>query len=71
MYAIRSYYAIELAAARIKTMSIDEISNGLDDRFKLLAATNRTTQMRHQTLRAAVDWSYDLLTEDERSYNFV
>ncbi len=58
--------AIELAAARIKTMSIGEISDGLDDQFKLLTAQNRTAQTRHQTLRAAVDWSYDLLTVNEK-----
>jgi len=58
--------AIELAAARIKTMSIQEISDGLADRFQLLSAQNRTSQTRHQTLRATVDWSYELLTEDER-----
>ena len=58
--------AIELAAARIKTMSIGEISDGLDDRFQLLTAQNRTVQTRHQTLRAAVDWSYELLTVNEK-----
>jgi non-specific serine/threonine protein kinase len=58
--------AIELAAARIKTMSITEISERLDDRFQLLTVGNRTVQSRHQTLRATVDWSYDLLSVDER-----
>jgi predicted ATPase/DNA-binding SARP family transcriptional activator len=58
--------AIELAAARTKTMSIMEISERLDDRFQLLTVGNRTVQTRHQTLRATVDWSYDLLTEEER-----
>ena len=58
--------AIELAAARVKTMSVDLIAARLDDRFQLLNSENRTTQTRHQTLRAAIDWSYDLLLEDER-----
>jgi predicted ATPase len=58
--------AIELAAARVKTMSIREISDGLVDRFQLLTAQNRTSQTRHRTLRAAVDWSYDLLSDNER-----
>jgi non-specific serine/threonine protein kinase len=58
--------AIELAAARVKTMSITEIWERLDDRFQLLTAGNRTIQARHQTLRATVDWSYDLLTDEER-----
>jgi predicted ATPase/DNA-binding SARP family transcriptional activator len=58
--------AIELAAARIKTMSIEQIAKRLDDRFQLLTAANRTAQARHQTLRAAIDWSYELLSEAER-----
>jgi predicted ATPase/DNA-binding SARP family transcriptional activator len=59
--------AIELAAARIKVLSVDEIAARLDDRFSLLTAGSRTAIPRHQTLRAAIDWSYDLLTEPERS----
>ena len=58
--------AIELAAARIKTISLEQIVERLDDRFKLLTATTRTVQSRHQTLRAAIDWSFDLLSEAER-----
>lgn len=58
--------AIELAAARVKTMAVDEIAAHLDDRLQLLTAENRTSQKRHQTLRAAIDWSYDLLTDSER-----
>lgn len=58
--------AIELAAARIKLMSVDEIAVRLDDRFSLLTAGSRTAIPRHQTLRATIDWSYDLLTEPER-----
>ena len=58
--------AIELAAARIKILSVDEIAMRLDDRFSLLTAGSRTAVPRHQTLRATIDWSYDLLTEPER-----
>ncbi len=58
--------AIELAAARIRTMSVEQISAGLDNTFQLLAGTNRTANPRHQTLRAAIDWSYELLSEAER-----
>jgi predicted ATPase/DNA-binding SARP family transcriptional activator len=58
--------AIELAAARIKVLSVDEIASRLDDRFSLLTAGSRTAIPRHQTLRATIDWSYDLLTEPER-----
>jgi non-specific serine/threonine protein kinase len=59
--------AIELAAARIKVLSVDEISTRLDDRFSLLTTGSRTAIARHQTLRATLDWSHDLLTEPERS----
>ncbi|HKY56193.1 MAG TPA: BTAD domain-containing putative transcriptional regulator, partial [Anaerolineales bacterium] len=58
--------AIELAAARVKMMSVDEIAKRLDDRFALLTAGNRTALPRHQTLRATIDWSFDLLFELER-----
>jgi len=58
--------AIELAAARIKTISLEQIIERLDDRFKLLTATTRNAQSRHRTLRAAIGWSYELLSEDER-----
>ncbi|HEY3476398.1 MAG TPA: tetratricopeptide repeat protein, partial [Anaerolineales bacterium] len=58
--------AIELAAARIKVLSVAEIASRLDDRFSLLTAGSRTAIPRHQTLRATIDWSYDLLTEPER-----
>jgi non-specific serine/threonine protein kinase len=58
--------AIELAAARIKVLSVDEIAARLDDRFSLLTAGSRTAIPRHQTLRATLDWSHDLLTEPER-----
>jgi non-specific serine/threonine protein kinase len=58
--------AIELAAARIKMLSADEIASRLDDRFSLLTSGSRTAIPRHQTLRATIDWSYDLLTEPEQ-----
>ena len=58
--------AIELAAARVKMMSVEQIAARLDDRFQLLTTSERATQARHQTLRATVDWSYDLLSGDER-----
>jgi predicted ATPase/DNA-binding SARP family transcriptional activator len=59
--------AIELAAARLRTMSIDQLANGLDDRFRLLTGGSRTAWPRHKTLRAVVDWSWDLLTDAERA----
>lgn len=58
--------ALELAAARIKVLSVEEIAARLDDRFSLLTAGSRTAVPRHQTLRATLDWSHDLLTEAER-----
>lgn len=60
--------AIELAAARVKMMSVDEIAKYLDDRFNLLTAGSRTALPRHQTLRAAINWSYDLLPQPERIF---
>src|SRR5438094_6811639 len=58
--------AIELAAARVKVMTVEQIAERLDDRFRLLTGGSRTALPRQQTLRAAVDWSYDLLSEPER-----
>ncbi|MFE5326289.1 BTAD domain-containing putative transcriptional regulator [Embleya sp. NPDC056575] len=58
--------AIELAAARLRTMSIYQLANRLDDRFRLLTSGSRTALPRHRTLRAAVDWSWELLTHVER-----
>ena len=58
--------AIELAAARLRTISIDQLANGLDDRFRLLTSGSRTAMPRHKTLRAVVDWSWELLTDAER-----
>ena len=59
--------AIELAAARLRTMSIDQLASRLDDRFRLLTGGSRTALPRHQTLRAVVDWSWTLLTDAERT----
>lgn len=58
--------AIELAAARVRMMAPDEIAARLGDRFRLLTGGSRTAPPRQQTLRAAIDWSYDLLTPPER-----
>jgi predicted ATPase/transcriptional regulator with XRE-family HTH domain len=58
--------AIELAAARVKTLSLEQIAARLDDRFALLTSGSRIAPSRQQTLRAALDWSYELLTETER-----
>ena len=58
--------AIELAAARTQSLSVAEIARHLDDRFKLLTRGARTASGRHQTLRAAIDWSFDLLSEAEQ-----
>ncbi len=57
--------ALELAAARVKMLSADQISSHLDDRFRLLTGGARTALPRQQTLRAMIDWSYDLLSENE------
>ncbi|MEO8210630.1 MAG: tetratricopeptide repeat protein [bacterium] len=58
--------AIELAAARVKVLSLEKISERLNDRFKLLTGGERTALPRQQTLRALIDWSYDLLSEQEK-----
>ena len=59
--------AIELGAARLKTLSLADLAARLEDRFTLLTGGARTSLPRHQTLRAVVDWSYELLDSDERS----
>ncbi len=59
--------AIELAAASLRTMSVDQLAHRLDDRFRLLTSGSRTALPRHRTLRAVVDWSWELLTESERT----
>lgn len=59
--------AIELAARRVRSMSVEEIADGLDDRFALLIGDSRTpVERRHQTLRTAVGWSHQLLAPEER-----
>lgn len=58
--------AIELAAARARTLTLAEIDAGLDDRFALLSNGPRLSSERHRTLRALIDWSWDTLTEGER-----
>jgi predicted ATPase/DNA-binding SARP family transcriptional activator len=59
--------AIELAAARMRTMSPGQVAARLDDRFRLLTGGSRTALPRHQTLRAVVDWSWDLLDDAEQA----
>jgi predicted ATPase/class 3 adenylate cyclase len=62
--------AIELAAARVASLSVNEIAQRLDQRFRLLTGGRRTALERHQTLRGAVDWSYELLEKSEaRAFN--
>ncbi len=58
--------AIELAATRVKTLSVQQIAGRLDDRFQLLTTGTRTAVSRQQTLVATVEWSYNLLSEDEQ-----
>ena len=58
--------AIELAAARLRTMSLDQLASRLDDRFRLLTSGSRTALPRHKTLRAVIDWSWELLADAER-----
>ncbi|MCP2242125.1 BTAD domain-containing putative transcriptional regulator [Lentzea aerocolonigenes] len=57
--------ALELAAARLRSMTVRQITQRLDDRFRLLTSGNRTALPRQRTLRAVVEWSWDLLTEEE------
>ena len=58
--------AIELAAARVRSMSAEEVNRRLDQRFRLLTGGSRTAPRRQRTLRAAIDWSYDLLSDTEK-----
>jgi hypothetical protein len=58
--------AIELAAARLRTLSLRQLTARIDERFRLLTGGSRTALPRHQTLRAVVDWSWDLCGEPER-----
>ena len=59
--------ALELAAARVRALSVEEIAARVNDRFRLLTSGDRTAQPRQQTLRAMIDWSYDLLNDKERT----
>jgi predicted ATPase/DNA-binding NarL/FixJ family response regulator len=58
--------AIELAAVRMRAMSVDQLVDGLEDRYQLLTSGSRDGPARHQTLRAAIEWSFDLCSEQER-----
>ncbi|GGY86831.1 BTAD domain-containing putative transcriptional regulator [Streptomyces poonensis] len=58
--------AIELAAARLRTLTPDELADRLDDRFRLLSRGDRSKAPRHRTLRAVVEWSWELLDGEER-----
>ena len=59
--------AIELATARLKMLSVEQIAQHLSDRFRLLTGGGRTSVERQRTLKAMMDWSYDLLTESEQA----
>jgi predicted ATPase len=59
--------AIELAAARLRMMSVSGLAQRLDERFKILTGGSRTALPRQQTLKALIDWSYDLLQKEERA----
>lgn len=59
--------AIELAAARLRVLSVDQVVERLDDRFRLLTRGNPAARSRQQTLKALIDWSYDLCSESERT----
>jgi predicted ATPase/DNA-binding CsgD family transcriptional regulator len=58
--------ALELAAARVKALRVEQIASRLEDRFELLTTGSRTAVPRHQTLQALIDWSHELLSEPER-----
>jgi predicted ATPase/class 3 adenylate cyclase len=60
--------AIELAASRVRALSVEEIAARLDDRFRLLTGGSRTALPRQQTLKALLDWSYSLLSEKEQVF---
>jgi predicted ATPase/DNA-binding XRE family transcriptional regulator len=59
--------ALELAAAKVKVLSVEQLADRLEDRFRLLTGGSRTSLERHQTLRAAIDWSYNLLSPVEQA----
>jgi predicted ATPase/class 3 adenylate cyclase len=58
--------AIELAAPRVKVLAVEQLSRRLDERFRILTGGSRTALPRQQTMRALIDWSYDLLSDDEK-----
>jgi non-specific serine/threonine protein kinase len=58
--------ALELAAARVKAMRVEQVAQRLDDRFALLSRGSRTALQRHQTLRSLIDWGHELLSESEQ-----
>lgn len=60
-------FAIELAAARVKVLSITDLSKALHERFRVLTGGDRTALPRHKTMRALIDWSYDLLADNEKA----
>ncbi len=59
--------ALELAAARVRALPVEQLAARLDDRFRLLTGSSRVTVPRHQTLRQTIDWSHDLLADEERA----
>jgi predicted ATPase/class 3 adenylate cyclase len=59
--------ALELAAPRLKALTIDQLSDNLNERFRLLTGGKRTALQRQQTMKALIDWSYDLLSETEKT----
>jgi predicted ATPase/class 3 adenylate cyclase len=59
--------AIELAAPRVKVLAVEQLSRRLDERFRILTGGNRNALPRQQTMRALIDWSYDLLSENEKT----
>lgn len=59
--------AIELAASRLRVISVDELSRRLTERFRILTGGSRTALPRQQTMRALIDWSYDTLLDDEKT----
>ncbi|HET6811682.1 MAG TPA: BTAD domain-containing putative transcriptional regulator [Acidimicrobiales bacterium] len=59
--------AIELAAARLRSMGVEQLADRLDDRFRLLTTGDRAALPRHRTLEASVEWSHDLLSDEERA----
>lgn len=60
--------ALELAAARVRNMSVQEVNQRLDQRFRLLTGGSRTALPRQQTLRSLIDWSFDLLNDAEKAF---